>query len=388
MKIPLAMGNAVFASTDWVPKTYGPRPKGEEMERRKAPVFVVGCHRSGTNLLYDTLLSSGNFAIYRSSLVVYDTLIPRFGDFSVYKNRQELIRIWLLSKPFRRSGLNPDDIEAKVLAECRNGGDFIRILMGKIAGSQGAERWAVYNPDNVLYIARIKKELPDALFLHIIRDGRDIAVSLTKMGGLRPLPWDKERGVFATALYWEWTVRQGREQGRLIGPDYLEVHYEDLVNKPRETLASVGEFIGQSLDYDRICRVGLGRVREPNSSFKGELGKGGFSPVNRWRQKLSPEQIAVTESLIGDCLQEFGYRLVTSGLCRDLAWPVRIMRTLYPRFFDMKLWLKSNTPLGRLASVRTLELRPAKPDAAQPVDSVSSGTAVREMDGGGKSKVH
>jgi sulfotransferase family protein len=359
------------------------------MKRRKAPVFVVGCHRSGTNLLYDTLLSSGAFAIYRSSLVVYETLIPRFGDLNVYRHREKLMRTWLRSKPFRRSGLNSERIEAKVLGECRNGGDFIRIVMGEIASVQGTERWAVYNPDNILFIRQIKKDLPGALFLHIVRDGRDIAVSLTKMGGLRPLPWDKERAVLATALYWQWTVRQGRDQGRLIGPDYLEVHYEDLVNKPRETLASVGEFIGQSLDYDRICSVGLGRVREPNSSFKGERGKGGFSPVNRWKQKLSLEQIEMTESLIGTCLQEFGYPVVTRVRNGDLAWPVRIMRSLYPRFFTMKLWLKSNTPLGRLANVGSLELMPAKSEDVHPASGAPSVMAAQEqeMDGGHRDKV-
>ena len=241
--------------------------------------------------------------------------------------------------------------------------------MEEIAGAQGAERWAVYDPDNVLYLRQIKKELPDALFLHIIRDGRDIAVSLTKMGGLRPFPWDQERAEFATALYWGWTVRRGREQGRLLGPDYLEVHYEDLVNKPRDTLSKVGEFIGQTLDYDRICSVGHGRVRDPNSFFTGELGKDGFNPVNRWKQKLSREQIAVMESLIGACLRDFGYPLVTSG-DGDLAWQAGIMRALYPRFFDMKLWLKSNTPLGRLASVSSLELTPAMPNAVRPAARV------------------
>ncbi len=359
------------------------------MERRKAPLLVVGCHRSGTNLLYDLLQSSGNFPLYRAHLPVYETLIPKVGGrLDRLGNPERLMNLWLRSAAFRRSGLHPNDVEQKVLSECRNGADFIRIVMEAIARKQNAARWCAYCPDNVLYLSKIKEGVRDALFLHIIRDGRDIAVSLTQMGGLRPFPWDKERAVFATALYWEWTVRQGREQGRLIGPDYLEVHYEDLVNKPRETLASVGEFIGQSLDYDRICRVGLGRVREPNSSFKDELGKGGFSPVNRWKHKLSPEQIEMMESLIGSGLQEFGYQLVTSGRYGDLAWPVRIMRTLYPRFFDMKLWLKSNTPLGRLASVSSLELRPAKPDAVRPVGRISSGTAVQEMDGGGESKVH
>src|SRR5579872_1636455 len=46
------------------------------MARSQCPVFVMGCHRSGTNFLYDTLLSAGGFAIYRGYLPVYKILTP------------------------------------------------------------------------------------------------------------------------------------------------------------------------------------------------------------------------------------------------------------------------------------------------------------------------
>src|SRR5690242_13030155 len=56
-------------------------------ERAKSPVFVMGCHRSGTNLLYDTLLSAGGFAVYTGYLPVHKILIPRFGPFHKLENR-------------------------------------------------------------------------------------------------------------------------------------------------------------------------------------------------------------------------------------------------------------------------------------------------------------
>src|SRR5215472_7480750 len=213
------------------------------MERKHRPVFVVGCHRSGTNLLYDTLLSSGGFAIYRGYLPVYKMLIPRFGLLDKAGNRERLIKTWLQSKGFRRSKLEADWLAERVLRDCRNGGDFIRIIMDEIARQQGAIRWAVYDPDNVHYVRQIKRDIPEALFVHIIRDGRDIALSLSKMGGFRPFLWDRSaRGLLPTALFWEWMVRQGRKFGRGIPADYSEVHYEDLVCEPHLTLASLGQF--------------------------------------------------------------------------------------------------------------------------------------------------
>ncbi len=330
----------------------------EATSRSREPVFVMGCHRSGTNLLYDTLLSAGGFAMYRGMLPVYQTLLPRFGALNVQKNRQDLMQAWLRSKGFRRSGLNAEQIRAKVLDECRNGGDFFRIVMGEVARSQKAARWAAYDPDNVLYVRQIKRELPGALFIHIIRDGRDIAVSLTQMGGFRPFPWDGARSLQATALYWEWMVRRGREQGSGIAPDYLEVHYEDLVTQPRETLARLSHFLDHDLDYDRIQAAGLGRVREPNSSFAVEARGPQFNPVERWKTRLSQEQVVELEGLVGESLQEFGYPLTTAGQGFHLGLRAKIMRVLYPWSLDTKLWLKSNTPLGRLVNTKVLEIEP------------------------------
>ena len=54
--------------------------KPADPERKRRPVFVMGCHRSGTNLLYDILLSAGGFAVYRGYLPVYEILLPRFGS--------------------------------------------------------------------------------------------------------------------------------------------------------------------------------------------------------------------------------------------------------------------------------------------------------------------
>jgi hypothetical protein len=89
----------------------------------------MGCHRSGTNLLYDTLLSAGGFAVYRGYLPIYEILLPRFGSLENPANRQKLVETWMRSKGFKRAGLPAGPIFAKLLAECRSGGDFIRFTI-------------------------------------------------------------------------------------------------------------------------------------------------------------------------------------------------------------------------------------------------------------------
>src|SRR5579863_7064177 len=176
------------------------------MSREKAPVFIVGCPRSGTTLLYNMLLSAGGFAVYLAESNVFNLLVPRFGDLSVPANREKLVDAWLQSQLFRASFLDEKQIRAKVLSECRNGGDFLRIIMGEMARVQGVERWADNSPEELLYALAIKKYLPDALFIHMIRDGRDVALSLDARphAWIRPFAWDREDSLAIAGLCWEW----------------------------------------------------------------------------------------------------------------------------------------------------------------------------------------
>lgn len=317
----------------------------------------MGCHRSGTNLLYDMLMSAGGFAIYRGFLPIYKILIPKYGSMANRANREKILATWLRSKGFRRTGLEAEQLSPRILNECRTAGDFIRVVMDSVAAHQKANRWAVYDPDNVLHVERVKRDIPNALFVHIIRDGRDIALSLKKMGGFAPLPWDRSEtdSLVATALYWEWMVNRGRHAGRQIPADYIEIRYEDLITDPRDTLERLGRFIDHDLDYDRIQRAGLGRLAETNSSFREE-GKENIHPLGRWKERLSPAHIAAIESAVGPCLEENGYPLSLPAAERRTSPRAAWMREVYPAFLGGKLWLKLHTPVGRLANVSALEL--------------------------------
>jgi hypothetical protein len=315
------------------------------LPRNKRPVFVLGSPRSGTTLLYHMLLSAGNFAVYRTESDVFNLLLPRFGDLSVRRNREALMKVWLRSKLFERSGLNAAEIERKVVAECTNGGDFLRIVMGEMCRKQGVERWADCTPEHLLYLDQIKRTIPEALVIHIVRDGRDVALSLDKQGWIRPFPWDKSNSVLVAGLYWEWIVNKGRENGRAWGGDYTEVHFEDLISDPRPTLKKLGEFVEHDLDYDRILSVGIGSVSDPNTSFKsGE--KRTFNPVGRWRSQFTAEALAEFETFLGSTLKDLGYALASGKDPRN-GRQFSGRRAAYQTVYGTKLWLKRNTPLGR-----------------------------------------
>lgn len=330
-------------------------------DRASSPVFVTGCHRSGTNLLYDTLLSSGGFAIYRAHLAVFESLIPHFGSLTKRRNRERLVDTWLRTKSFRRTGLNADVLSSRILNDCNGGPDFIRIVMESIAQSQQVPRWALYDPDNIFHIEKLKASIPNALFLHIVRDGRDIALSLRKMGGFRPYPWRRAGtgSLLATALYWEWVVRNGREHGQKFPADYMEIRYEDLVTAPDESLRRIGKFLQHDLDYGRIQRIGLGRLSESNSSFREESAEGKINPVGRWKRRLSHAEVSAIEATVGGCLEESGYALSLPQEERRPRIHDKARRMMYRGFLNTKSWLKLNTGVGRLADLSALEIEDA-----------------------------
>jgi hypothetical protein len=325
-------------------------------DRKRAPVFVLGCPRSGTTLLYHMLLSAGDFAVYRTESNVFNLLSPRFGGMRSDADRQALMDVWLRSKLFRVSGLDAGKITAKIMTECRSGGDFLRIVMEEVARMQGVDRWADCTPDHLLYMEEIKRQIPNALFIHIIRDGRDVALSYVKQGWSYPLPWDQDEGLGVAGLYWEWIVRKGRRQGRNLGADYQEVRFEELITKPQETLSRLGLFIDHDLDYERIQRVGIGSISEPNTSFAGKSEEP-FNPVARWRTKMSPQQIASFEVLVGDFLQELGYAPMLENRHRSSPRAAR-MRGSYLTMFEVKHWIRVNAPLGRFVRLGVIEIEP------------------------------
>ena len=313
----------------------------------RPPVFIVGCPRSGTSFLYHLLLSAGGFARFHTQMNVFDVLEPIFGDLSAPGNKKKMMAEWLRSKAFAVSGLDARELETEVLADCRDGSDFMRIVMDGVARKQGVDRWIDSTPTNVPHMLRIARDFPEAQFIHIIRDARDVALSLDKRRWTRPLPWDKNHGLLAAGLYWEWIVRKGRDHGRQLANRYMEIRYEDLVEQPEPALKQIGEFLQHDLDYTHIRETSVGSVKKPLTSFKEDLKDGHFSPVGRWKSKFPAEELTRFEQLIGPYLQERGYPLSNPANSSANSLALRKMRWTYRNFYEFKQWAKVNTPLSR-----------------------------------------
>lgn len=331
-----------FAESRKTAASDGTNPLGQSA----APVFVLGCPRSGTTLLYHMLLSAGGFAVYRTESSVFNVLRPYFGNFANPSNRKRLIDAWIQSRLFQVSGLDECQIRAKLMRECRSAGDFLRIVMEEISRRQGVSRWADCTPEHLLYIPEIKRAFPNALVIHMIRDGRDVALSLEKQHWIRPLFSRTGSALLAAGFYWEWIVRKGRELGNDIAPNYMEVRFRELVLSPPEALRKISRFIGQPLDYDQIRRTAIGSVQKPNTSFEPAAGAAGFAPVGRWKTAFPQAELSKFEAVAGRTLTELGYSLSTETGRKTAL--LTTTRSVYRAVFGTRLWLKKHTGLRHM----------------------------------------
>jgi hypothetical protein len=318
------------------------------------------------------LVAAGGFAFYRKETYFYD-LAPRFPRLGSPRARQAFLDRFLAGYLGHVPGLDVVPLARRALDHSRTTGEFLPRLMSAITQEQGMERWIEGTPVHVLYMNTIAKAVPDALFLHVIRDGRDCALSTDRQGWAPTLAFDESRRVGVAALFWEWMVRAGRRFGRRHPRAYMEVRFEQLIDDPHAALNAVGQFIDHDLDVDRIAANPVHALKNPNTSFREERTRGEFHPIGRWKT-AGADDIRLCESLSGRFLDELGY---------ERAFPIQSgrtlerlrMRAMYFGMFEAKHLLKAHTPVGQfVTSTRIWDEQPKAGEApVRPIAGVAPG---------------
>ncbi len=321
------------------------------MSMTAPPVFILGSPRSGTTLLSHLLLSAGGFAVVRSELHAMNIVGPRYGGLKREADREALIEAWIETEVHQRTGVSDARLAELVREGVSSATDFLRAVMGEVCALQGADRWSDCTPENAAHVEELAAAFPEARFLHVVRDGRDVAVSMTKKGMAHPAPRDEGRELEVAAVLWEWFVQRAREGCASVAERTVEVRYERLVSDRAGTLGEVAEFLDHPIDLARVEEVALGSVSTPNTSFQEDLEEGSFQPVERWRSALSKEELAQVEGLVGETLTELGYERAV-GL--ESARPDDGIKGRYHRAYAVRQWLKNRTPLGRRTDASAL----------------------------------
>ncbi len=293
-----------------------------ELRRKRAagrlPVpFIVGVNRSGTTLLRMMLDAHPELAIPPETHFVPDlielahtpgvspdaltelvTAHRRWGDFG------------LGAEQLRERFATLDELRPRLVVSA-----FFELY----AEGQGKSRWGDKTPNYIKQIYAIQKVLPEARFIHVIRDGHDVALSIEERN-------PGESSMQRLAERWVRRIEWARRQRDQVD-HYLEVRYEQLVLDPESVLRDVcGTIeIGYEPAMLEYYRRAPARLRELARDLPAEGGRPGRaaderlaghamtasppdrSRIGRWHHEMAEQDCADFEAVAGALLRELGY---------------------------------------------------------------------------------
>jgi hypothetical protein len=278
--------------------------------------FIVGTTRSGSTLLRLMLDAHPALAIPSETHFVPDVI-------AACEERdptpEELCRVFTTHRRWGDFHLEGDELLGRLRALPRlRAGDAIRAFFELYASHQGKPRWGDKTPGYSRHMPAIERVLPETRFIHLIRDGRDVALSVL------PLSWGPDN-VERAAERWVKRIGKARRDARRVA-HYTEIRYEDLILDTEPALRRVCEFI--ELDFDPAMLRYHERAEERLQEKARDLTRrdGSVQPadarmrshdlateppradrVARWRSKMSPTDVAAYERIAGDLLSDLGY---------------------------------------------------------------------------------
>jgi hypothetical protein len=277
------------------------------MQRADPPfLFVLGSGRSGTTLLVAMLDSHPDLAIPAETggfilRICDDPPLLGTGALDVDGFLERLLQLerfqlWALDVAALRQNLHETGP--------RTVPQGFRALYRFYAAVHGKSRYGDKTPNHVLEIPELAIHFPEARFVHIIRDGRDVALALRDVS-FGP---DTPEGC---AEYWMTRVVAGRSAGKDLGENrYLEVRYEELLANPSAVLRQIVTFVDlpdspAMLDYQAAARRQLQMSPQPKEDQS--LLKPLNPKLRDWRLHMSAEERNAFERVAGELLVDLGY---------------------------------------------------------------------------------
>jgi hypothetical protein len=307
-----------------IAKSLRPRRLRGRAEPGAPAPFVVGVGRSGTTLLR-LMLDAHPMVAIPPETHFFESVFYASGRFR-FGPRQALEAI--KEDPRRRwgdFGLEESELLARFEAIPRfNASDALRAFYELYAERQGKERWGDKTPTYIKQMRRIKRLLPEARFIHVIRDGRDVALSNNKRvierGHRDPVPAER------AAYRWLKQIEKARADAPFVG-EYLELRYEDLVADTEPTLRRACEFVDLPFDPEMLryheraaerlaemARAMPARDGRPERDANERLKAHALATkppkkerIEVWRDDMELADQADFERVAGELLDDLGY---------------------------------------------------------------------------------
>lgn len=269
------------------------------MNTSPTPFFIVGSARSGTSLLRLMLNAHPEVAVPSESRFVVEFWAGRdevrVDDFLEKLANYHLFTNWRLPIEAVRAEIGD-------APSCRYP-EAVAAAYRAFAKAHGKSRWGDKTPRYVEHIPLLAGLFPGARFVHLVRDGRNVALSYANV------PFGPKT-VARAARLWARRVEAGIRDGRALPPGrYLELRYEDLIEDSEAELRALCDFLDLDFDpgmldhADRASDVILDRARKYNPLIAQK-------PVARgsdWATVMKPSHVMVFEAVAGEVLSSLGY---------------------------------------------------------------------------------
>jgi hypothetical protein len=241
------------------------------------PVFLVGSMRSGTSMLRLMLDNHPELAFFHE----FPFSVEMLDDDEVgWPDMEEYYRYLATNRIFQDSGLAVD-----------SGLDYPGLMNSFLRQKRDRDGKRLVGATVHLQFDRLLRIWPDARFVYMLRDGRDVARSCMGMGWAGNMYRAVNSWILAEDLWKSFAASLGPER-------WIEIRYEELVRDPVPVLTRICQFVG--LEY-HPAMLGYGR----SSTYEAPDPK----LAEQWRTKLSPWELRLAEARIGDTLAERGYEL-------------------------------------------------------------------------------
>ncbi|HLF35393.1 MAG TPA: sulfotransferase [Cyclobacteriaceae bacterium] len=283
---------------------------GKPESQKLIPVQIIGIQRSGSNLLRLILNQlEGVFAPHPPHILkTFYPLLPYYGDITNEKSfrilADDICRFVRENPvPWKDAELNPDIL----IGACRRKDlleIFIRIYEIN-AIRKGAKYWFCKSMDNVHYINKFEEYGFKPFYIHLVRDGRDVALSFQKavVG---------EKHIYHLAKKWKESQDLSDNFIKYYSPQRaIRIKYEDLLLSPEKEIRKICDLIG--LKYsNKILNFYLSEDSLMTAS-SGDLWQNLTHPLisnnfNKFIKEMPKEELEIFESVAGDTLERFGYQ--------------------------------------------------------------------------------
>ena len=248
----------------------------------------------------------------------------------------------------RLATLREWEVDARdVRARLRPGmsvGDAVAQVYLLYAEARGKPRWGDKTPMYMQHLPMLERLFPDARYVHLIRDGRDAALSFLAMPeGVVTRTWAHPKSAAGFACQWRTEVEAARGLGRHVGPRYFEVRYERLAAEPEATLREICAHV--ELEFEPAMLDYAGRVDVTAKPHQQRLREPPKTGVRDWRTEMGRDDVRGFEEIAGDLLGELGYERSASPTIGGRAQLVAYRGRMW--VWNRAAWATRRSPLWR-----------------------------------------